>query len=212
MKQLLIAGLAILLAFTACNIPGGNDTLPILGERDVVNGDTVYHTIPDFSFINQDSQVVNNETFAGKTYVADFFFVSCPTICPKVTKQMKRLHDRFQDEEQFLLLAHTIDPVRDTVGRLKVYAEGLGVASSKWHFVTGEKDELYAIADDYFSIAIENPDAPGGFDHSGRIILVDPQRRVRSFCDGTDPASVDKFMEDIEILLKEIKKDSAQGE
>lgn len=212
MKQLLIAGLAILLAFTACNIPGGNDTLPILGERDVVNGDTVYHTIPDFSFINQDSQVVNNETFAGKAYVADFFFVSCPTICPKVTKQMKRLHDRFQDEEQFLLLAHTIDPVRDTVGRLKVYAEGLGVASSKWHFVTGEKDELYAIADDYFSIAIENPDAPGGFDHSGRIILVDPQRRVRSFCDGTDPASVDKFMEDIEILLKEIKKDSAQGE
>jgi protein SCO1/2 len=212
MKQLLFAGLAILLAFTACTVPGGTDTLPILGERDVVNGDTVYHAIPDFSFINQDSQVVNNETFAGKAYVADFFFVSCPTICPKVSKQMKRLYDRFQDEEQFLLLAHTIDPVRDTVGRLSVYAEGMGVESSKWHFVTGEKDELYAIADDYFSIALENPDAPGGFDHSGRIILVDPQRRVRSFCDGTDPASVDKFMEDIEILLKEIKKDSAQGE
>jgi protein SCO1/2 len=212
MKQLLFAGFAMLILSTGCSIPGGNDSLPILGERDVVNGDTVYHTIPDFSFIDQDSQVVNNETFAGKAYVADFFFVSCPTICPKVSKQMKRLHDRFSGEDKFLLLAHTIDPVRDTVGRLRVYAEGLGVESSKWHFVTGEKDELYAIADDYFSIAIENPDAPGGFDHSGRIILVDPQRRVRSFCDGTDPASVDKFMEDIEILLKEIKKDSAQGE
>lgn len=212
MKQFLFAGLAILLISTGCSIPGSNDVLPILGERDVVNGDTVYHTIPDFSFIDQDGQVVNNETFAGKAYVADFFFVSCPTICPKVSKQMKRLHDRFADEDKFLLLAHTIDPVRDTVGRLRVYAEALGVKSSKWHFVTGEKDELYAIADDYFSIAIENPDAPGGFDHSGRIILVDPQRRVRSFCDGTDPESVDKFMKDIEILLKEIKKDSSQGE
>lgn len=212
MKQVIFAGLAMLIISSGCSTPGGNDSLPILGERDVVNGDTAYHTIPDFSFINQDSQVVNNETFAGKAYVADFFFVSCPTICPKVSKQMKRLHDRFIDEDRFLLLAHTIDPVRDTVGRLRVYAEGLGVESSKWHFVTGEKDELYAIADDYFSIALENPDAPGGFDHSGRIILVDPQRRVRSFCDGTDPASVDKFMKDIEKLLEEIKQDSAQGE
>lgn len=212
MKQFLIAGFAILLAFAACTVPGGHDALPILGEREVVNGDTVYHTIPDFSFIDQDSQVVNNETFAGKAYVADFFFVSCPTICPKVSKQMKRLHDRFLDEDRFLLLAHTIDPVRDTVGRLRAYAEALGVESSKWHFVTGEKDELYAIADDYFSIAIENPDAPGGFDHSGRIILVDPQRRVRSFCDGTDPASVDRFMKDIETLLNEIKKSSTQQE
>jgi len=189
-----------------CFSRAGNEPLPVLGNKEMVNGDTVYHTIPDFSFLNQDSQVVNNETFAGKAYVVDFFFTHCPTICPKVARQMLRIHDRFEDEDRLLLLAHSIDPKRDTVGQLKMYATALGVESSKWHFVTGEKDKLYAIADDYFSIAIENPDVPGGFDHSGRIILVDPQRRVRSFCDGTDPESVDRFMEDIETLLSEMKK------
>jgi protein SCO1/2 len=177
--------------------------LPILGQKRVVNGDTIYHQIPDFSFINQDSQVVDNETFAGKIYVADFFFVSCPTICPTVTKQMLRIHDQFEDEPRLKLLAHSIDPKRDTVGRLANYARNLGVTSDKWHFVTGNKDDIYAIADDYFSIAIESPDAPGGFDHSGRLILVDENRYVRSFCDGTDPEDVDQFMKDIEKLLQE---------
>lgn len=177
--------------------------LPILGQKRVVNGDTIYHQIPDFSFINQDSQVVDNETFAGKVYVADFFFVSCPTICPTVTKQMLRIHDQFEDEPRLKLLAHSIDPKRDTVGRLANYARNLGVTSDKWHFVTGNKDDIYAIADDYFSIAIESPDAPGGFDHSGRLILIDENRYVRSFCDGTDPEDVDQFMKDIEKLLQE---------
>ncbi|NRB64511.1 MAG: SCO family protein [Saprospiraceae bacterium] len=179
------------------------EPLPILGERLIEGGDTIFHTIPDFSFINQDSQVVNNETFAGKLYVADFFFISCPTICPTVTKQMLRIHDHFQDEDRVLLLAHSIDPKRDTVGRLANYATNLGVNSQKWHFVTGEKDNIFEIADDYFSIAIESPDAPGGFDHSGRLILVDENRYVRSFCDGTDPESVGQFIKDIELLLQE---------
>ena len=192
----------------ACNFTSPkNAPLPIIGERDVVDGDTIYHTVPDFAFVDQDSQLITNATFAGKAYAVDFFFTSCPTICPKVTKQMLRIYDAFKDEDRLLLLAHTIDPKRDTVGRLKMYATNLGVESSKWHFVTGEKDDLYGIADDYFSIAIENPDAPGGFDHSGRIILVDPQRHVRSFCDGTDPESVDKFMKDIEVLLREMKNE-----
>lgn len=194
----------------ACNLPHHDPaTLPIIGNRDVVDGDTIYHTVPDFAFVDQDNQLVTNETFAGKAYVVDFFFTSCPTICPKVTKQMLRIYNAFKDEDRLLLLAHTIDPKRDTVGHLKMYATNLGVESSKWHFVTGEKDDLYEIADDYFSIAIENPDVPGGFDHSGRIILVDPQRHVRSFCDGTDPESVDKFMKDIEVLLNEMKNNAS---
>jgi protein SCO1/2 len=196
---------------SSCSNPVKDQPLPVLGERDIVDGDTIYHTIPDFAFVNQDSQLVTNQTFAGKAYVADFFFTNCPTICPKVTKQMLRIHDAFKDEDQLLLLAHTIDPKRDTVGKLKMYSSNLEVESSKWHFVTGEKDKLYEIADDYFSIAIENPDVPGGFDHSGRIILVDPQRRVRSFCDGTDPESVTKFLDDIEKLLKEMKSGAGAG-
>lgn len=196
----LLAGLA------SCNVPNAqNQPLPVIGNREIVDGDTVYHTVPDFAFMNQDSQWVTNETFAGKAYVVDFFFTHCPTICPKVAKQMKRVHDRFLEEDRLLLLAHSIDPKRDTIGRLKWYADNLGVESSKWHFVTGVKDSIYAIADDYFSIAIENPDSPGGFDHSGRLILIDPQRRVRSFCDGTDAESVDKFMLDIDKLLREMQ-------
>lgn len=176
--------------------------LAILGEKHIENGDTIYHTVPDFSFIDQDSQVVNNATFAGKAYVVDFFFVSCPTICPKVTAQMKRIYNKFENEPGLLLLAHTIDTKRDTVPRLKKYAEKAGVSSAKWKFVTGDEDKIFEIADDYFSIAIKDENSPGGFDHSGRLILVDKNRHIRSYCDGTDPASVDQFMKDIELLLK----------
>ncbi|MBR9919448.1 MAG: SCO family protein [Bacteroidetes bacterium] len=186
------------------------ENLPILGNRDIVEGDTIYPKIPDFEFINQDSQLVTNKTFADKAYIVDFFFVSCPSICPKVTKEMLRVHDRFKQDDRVLLLAHTIDVKHDTIPRLKAYAEGLGVSSNKWHFVTGDKEEIFDIADDYFSVAVENPDAPGGFDHSGRLILVDKDRHVRSFCNGTDPEDVDRFIKDVEQLLEtEYKGDNA---
>lgn len=187
-------------SFSACDF--GPKELPILGRRDIVDGDTIYHKIPEFSFINQDSQMVNNASFAGKAYVVDFFFISCPTICPKVKKQMLRVHEAFKDNSQIALLSHTIDVKRDTVERLNNYARNLGVSAPKWHFVTGDEDEIYQIADDYFSIAVKDPSAPGGFDHSGRLILVDENRYVRSFCDGTDPGSVDQFIEDIKTLLE----------
>lgn len=177
--------------------------LPILGNREVVEGDTIYHTIPDFSFINQDSQIVTNATFDDKAYVVDFFFISCPTICPKVKKQMLRVYEQFKNEEDLALLSHTLDVRHDTIPRLKNYARNLGVSPPKWHFVTGDEDEIYEIVDDYFSIAVKDPSAPGGFDHSGRLILVDEDRQVRSFCDGTDPKSVDQFMKDIELLLSD---------
>lgn len=180
--------------------------LPILGNRDVQNGDTIYHTIPAFEFVDQDSNFITNETLADKAYIADFFFISCPTICPKVKKQMLRIYDRFEQEDRLMYLSHSIDPKRDTVGALKMYAENLGVDHNKWKFVTGKKSEIYEIADDYFSIAIEDPDAPGGFDHSGRLILVDGKGHVRSFCNGTDPQNVDQFMEDIDVLIAEMNQ------
>jgi protein SCO1 len=200
--------LFILLPLSIFLFSCGNDapkTLPVIGERLGLTekGDTIYPTIPDFTFTNQNGNVVSNASFEGKIYVSDFFFTHCPTICPKVTAQMLRIHDRFQDSSALLLLSHTIDPKRDTVGRLKEYADKLGVTAPKWHFVTGVKDSLYGIADNYFSIAIEDPTAAGGFDHSGRLILVDKNRHVRSFCDGTNAKDVDRFMKDIELLLKE---------
>ena len=182
-----------------------NEPLPIIGERLGItqNGDTIYPTIPNFAFLDQNNDTVRNADFEGKIYVADFFFTHCPTICPKVTAQMLRVYTEFKDSSAVRLIAHSIDPKRDSVGRLRDYAEKLGVKAPKWCFVTGERDSIYSIADNYFSIAKEDPKSPGGFDHSGRLILVDKKRHVRSFCDGTDAEDVDRFMKDIKRLLRE---------
>ncbi|MCB9292340.1 MAG: SCO family protein [Lewinellaceae bacterium] len=192
---------AIALAALACNNSEPQKALPIIGNHDIQGEDTIYHQIPDFAFIDQDSQVVTNATFDDKIYIADFFFTSCPTICPKVKKQMLRIYEKYQDEPRLMFLSHSIDPKRDTVGRLKTYSENLGVDTGRWRFVTGNKDEIYEIADDYMSIAVEDPNAPGGFDHSGWLLLVDQDRHIRSYCNGTEPEKVDEFMKDIDWLL-----------
>ncbi|MEY3195214.1 MAG: hypothetical protein RIQ78_1311 [Bacteroidota bacterium] len=202
--RLLTTATILAIFLGGCFSPDDNRPLPILGERDVSpGGDTLYPTIPDFQFIDQDSQWVNNATFAGKAYVADFFFIHCPTICPKVKANGLRIYQRFKNEDRLMMLSHSIDVRNDTVSALLAHARKLGIDSKKWHLVTGDHDAIYGIADNYFSVAKEDPSAPGGFDHSGRMILVDSNRHVRSFCDGTNKESVDKFMDDIDRLLKE---------
>jgi len=203
LRMLFFLVISNILLFSACQ--EGPKTLPILGNKDEVDGKTVYHEIPDFSFVNQDSMEINNQTFAGKAYISDHFFISCPTICPKLSKSMLRIHDKFKAKNDLLLLSHSIDTKYDTIPRLKKYATNLGVTSDKWHFVTGEKQAILDIAEDYFNIALEDSDAPGGYNHSGRLILVDKNRRIRAFCDGTDSESVDKFMVDIQHLLTEME-------
>lgn len=200
-----ILRISLLLSITICLFACIQEPkeLPILGHKKEANGVMQHHTIPDFQFVNQDSMVVDNGTFAGKAYIADFFFISCPSICPKVTQQMLRIYKAFENEDRLLLLSYTVDPKRDSVGRLKEYAEGLDVTSDKWHFVTGEKEKLHDLAEDYFSIVVEDKYAPGGFDHSGRLILVDENRHVRAFCDGTNEEQVDQFMKEVKILLAE---------
>jgi protein SCO1 len=188
--------------------------LPYLGERQLVQRevegqqvtDTAYHRIPDFAFINQDSQVVTSLTVQDKVYVTDFFFTTCPTICPKMKSQMLRIYEAFEDEPQFMLLSHTIDPVHDTVAVLRDYADRLQVSSNKWHFVTGEKDSIYSIAMKYMVTALEDEEEPGGFVHSGAFVLVDQNRHVRGIYDGTDPAQVDRLIKDIPALLPKKKK------
>lgn len=178
--------------------------LPIYGERDVQNGDTVYHTIQPFQFVNQDSQVVTNETFKGKIYVADFFFTSCRTICPIMKTQMHRVYDSIENDPEVLILSHTIDPEYDTVGLLHDFADRLGVKTSKWHFVTGVKDSIYNVAQkSYFSVALEDKSEPDGFIHSGAFLLVDKQQRIRGKYDGTKEEEVNRLMADILRLKKE---------
>ncbi len=183
-----------------------NASLPIIKKLDKETKEMVEHTIRPFSFINQDSQEVTNATFLGeRVYIADFFFIHCPTICPKVKRNMKNMYDYFEDNDEVAFLSHSIDTRHDTVPALKRYAEALGVETNKWHFVTGEKAEIYEIAEDYNSSALEDPTAPGGFDHSGYIILIDKKGHIRAFARGTDKDDTDRLIVDVEKLLKEYK-------
>lgn len=197
--------LLLLCALFACQ-EKSNEKLPKLGHYDVEGGDTLFHTISTFQFVDQDSTVITNDDLSDYVYVSDFFFMHCPTICPKVKKQMLRLYDHYEDNSNIKFVSHTLDPKRDTPSRLKQYASNLGVAHDKWLFLTGSKDDIYTIKDDYFIAAVEDPDSPGGISHSGKIILVDKQGHVRSFAEGTDPKEVDEFFHDIDRLLIEYEE------
>ncbi len=185
--------------------------LPVLGERKAVirqvNGqsviDTVYHTIPGFRFINQDSSLVTEKTVDGKIYVADFFFTTCPTICPKMRTQMLKIFEKYKENPEVLLLSHTINPAHDSVPVLKEYAESIQVSSDMWHFVTGEKQEIYEIGQNSYQVKTIKDETAGGFMHSGAFILVDKQRRIRGLYDGTVPEQVDQLLADMDILLAE---------
>lgn len=189
-----------------------DERLPILGYREVVAkevdgkkvADTVYHTIGDFAFVDQDSMIVTNDTFKGKIYVADFFFTTCRTICPKMKTQMLRVYDSIQPMPDVALLSHTIDPEHDTVALLHDYADRLGVASDKWHFVTGEQDKIYELAQtSYFATAMVDNTEPDGFIHSGAFLLIDKERRIRGKYDGTIEEDVNRLIRDIHRLRKE---------
>jgi protein SCO1/2 len=178
--------------------------LPIFGERVVEGSDTVFHTIQDFSFVNQDSAIVTGEAFKNKIYVADFFFTSCRTICPIMKTQMLRVYDSIENDSEVLILSHTIDPEYDTVGKLHDFAERLGVKSNKWHFVTGHKDSIYNIAQtSYFATAMEDKTEPDGFIHSGAFLLIDKRKRIRGKYDGTKEEDVNRLLRDIQRLKNE---------
>ncbi len=186
--------------------------LPILGEPLIAthqrnNGqvsDTSYPVIAHFSLIDQDGAAVSNETFSNKIYVADFIFLSCPTICPMMTAEMKKLYQQYAGDDRVLFLSHTIDPKHDTVGRLKSYTQMLGIAARKWHFVTGSRDSIFSLAKhSYYSTAYPDSADPGNFVHSGGLLLVDRNRHLRGVYDGTDPKETHQLKEDIQILLQE---------
>ncbi len=195
--------LIIILAFASCGPVNNNKRLPIMGNHDINGADTTYYTVGDFRLTNQDSVVVTPESYKGRIYVADFFFTSCPTICPVMKAQMLRVYEEIENTPNVMIVSHTIDPEHDNVQVLNEFGKNLGVSSDKWHFLTGEKDSIYALAYTYMIIADEDPDAPGGFAHSGAFLLIDPDRRVRGVYDGTEPKQVDLLIKDIAVLRKE---------
>jgi len=165
-----------------------------------------YHTISNFSLTNQNGQTVTQDTYEGKIYVADFFFTTCQTICPIMTSNMLELQDKLANNPNVLLLSHTVMPEIDTVAQLKKYALQKKVNAAQWNLVTGSKQEIYDLARKQYLVAKENPDDPLGLVHTENFVLIDTQKRIRGFYDGTQTQEIDRILHDIGVLQNQGKK------
>ena len=209
----LIFGIGALLLWSACKFNNNTGkTLPIYGNRQaetkVVNGenvtDTIYQTIPPFKLINQYGDSISDKDLAGKIYVADFFFTSCPSICPVMQRNMLNVYNAYKNTPDVKILSYTIDPKYDSVKVLKKYADKLGVTGNMWWFIQGKKDDTYRIAEKSYLVAVgQDATVPGGYVHQGYFVLVDKQKRVRGSYDGTNPQQVSQLIDDIKTLKAE---------
>ncbi|MGF1558981.1 MAG: SCO family protein [Flavobacteriaceae bacterium] len=158
-----------------------------------------YHTIADFSLTNQNGETITQEDYADKIYIADFFFTTCPTICPIMTKNMASIQNQLGDE--VLLLSHSVTPEIDSVAQLKKYAVEKGVDDTKWNLLTGDKKQIYELArKSYLAVKTDGDGGPYDMIHTENFILVDRQRRIRGFYDGTKMEEVEKLMKDLAVL------------
>ena len=162
------------------------------------------HKISDFELVNQNGATITQATFDNKIYVADFFFTRCGTICPLMTSHMYALQNAFLNDEEVLLLSHSVTPVLDSVPVLKRYAENKGVLAAKWHLVTGPKKQIYDLArKSYFAVLDEGDGGEQDFIHTEQFVLVDQNKRIRGYYDGTDPKEIQRILTDIALLKKE---------
>lgn len=163
-----------------------------------------FHRIADFELINQNGKTVTHENFNGKIYVADFFFTTCPTICISMTDNLLKVQKEFQNNPNILLISHSVTPKIDSVTQLKKYAIEKGVNDKKWHLVTGDKKEIYKLArKSYLAVKDEGDGGPFDMIHTENFILVDPDKRIRGFYDGTDPKEIKRLLLEIKILNSE---------
>lgn len=222
MKYLFYASL--LLVFASCGGSSDNDTtdgnpensykrLPYLGFHDVdyitdENGndkiDSVYYQVPDFEFINQDSVPITNELTDGHVYVVNFFFTSCPHICPSMMEHMKRLQESTEDVEELIILSHTIDPERDTLPKLRQYIVDREIDTRNWHLLYNEREYTHYMGIEGYLLSIveSEEEIDGGFLHSEYFVLVDRDRHIRGMYNGTVTEEVDQLSEDIHALIE----------
>lgn len=192
------------------------DKLKILNPKDV-NSELVDsalqnlghgHVVQDFAFVNQYGEQISEKTVEGKIYVVDYFFTTCGSICPIMTGQMKRVQAAYLNENDVLILSHTVWPEVDTVEQMLRYAKEKGVVKNKWHLLTGNKERLYDLArKSYFVLkpaeAEDVGDGNSDFIHTNNFVLIDRNRQIRGYYDGTDSTEVGKLIRDIDLLLKE---------
>ena len=163
-----------------------------------------FHRIADFELINQNGKTVTHENFNGKIYVADFFFTTCPTICISMTDNLLKVQKEIQNNPNILIISHSVTPKIDSVTQLKKYAIEKGVNDKKWHLVTGDKKEIYKLArKSYLAVKDEGDGGPFDMIHTENFILVDPDKRIRGFYDGTDSKEIKRLLLEIKILNSE---------
>lgn len=169
-----------------------------------------FHRISDFELINQEGKKVTQKDYEGKIYVADFFFTTCPSICPKMSGQLHRVYMRYANNDEVMLLSHTVMPETDSVPVLHEYAKKYKADPKKWIFATGDKKQIYALARrSYFAVKetipeeIANEGDEHDFIHTENFILIDKNKRIRGYYDGTSEKEVDRLMDEMEVLLRE---------
>jgi protein SCO1/2 len=187
-----------------------DDTLPIYNPADInpslvdesVRGVRNNHRISHFKLINQLGDTITEKNFENKIYVADFFFTRCGSICPKMTKQMGRAAEALKEENDVMFLSHSVTPVMDSVPVLAEYAELYGADPEQWMLVTGDKKQIYDLARKfYFAVTTEGEGDETDFIHTENFVLIDKEKRIRGFYDGTSEKDVDRLIGDIEILI-----------
>ena len=166
------------------------------------------HTIGSFSFRDQNGRKITDKTVKGKVYVVEYFFTTCGTICPKMNMQMQRVQGAYKGDNRIKILSFTVDPDTDSVEQMKRYAQQHGANDQQWHFLTGEKADLYALARKSFFVlkpaeAENQGDVGGDFIHTNNFVLVDQRMRIRGYYDGTSTEEVDKLIRDMQRLLEE---------
>jgi protein SCO1/2 len=178
--------------------------LPVYGEAKKINGKKIEHHIADFSFTNQDGKIVTSASWSGKIVVANFFFTRCPSICPKMMVNMKKTEEYFRNDPEILFNSFSVDPENDSVKRLKSHASSFNINTDNWSLLTGNKKEIYKLARNSFLVVATNGDGgPTDFIHSDKLILIDTEKRIRGYYDGTDEKEVNKLINDIKKLKNE---------
>lgn len=196
------------------NVLKPSKTLPIYNPADVnpelVDSTIQYiareHKIANFSFVNQNGKIITQKDYDGKIYVADFFFTTCGSICPIMTTNMIDIQKAFQNNPKVMILSHTVTPEIDSVAVLKKYAQEKGVIDSKWNLVTGDKREIYSMArKSYLAVKLGKPNELYDMVHTENFVLVDAEKRVRGFYDGTKKEAIKQLIEDIQWLCENDK-------
>ncbi|MBI2281194.1 MAG: SCO family protein [Bacteroidetes bacterium] len=212
MKRLIPAIIIVVIGMVIAYFLIKPKVLPVFNPSDInpklvdesVQGVTKLHRVGSFSLTNQDGKTITEKDYEDKIYVADFFFVTCPTICPKMTKQMERVVDKFKSNNDILFLSHTVMPEHDSVPVLKEYATKHNINANKWNLVTGDKKQIYDLArKTYFAAITEGDGGVDDFIHTENFVLIDKEKRIRGFYDGTSENDVDRLINDINTLLNE---------